>query len=139
MSWNAEPPARIELGTHNLTGDVSHLPLENGGCAWSGAARLWICMLAFRGGWDWIDGQVGMAAFVSEHPGGPYRIARNPLFMAYQSPQVWSEGGDAPAYFSRFWQSYDAANPAQPPELLVVHTSFVRFVLIRANRCTNPY
>jgi heparin/heparan-sulfate lyase len=45
--------------------------------------------------------------------------------MAYQNPQTWSEGGDAPTYFSRFWHRYDVERPSQPAELLVVHVSFV--------------
>ena len=124
LSWSAQPPARIEMGTHNLTGDVSSLPLENGGCAWAATAERWVCMLGFRGGWAWVDGFVGMAAFVSKNPGGPYRLAdRNPFLMSYKNPQVWSEGGDTPTYFSRFWRRYDAQK--QATELLVVHLSFV--------------
>eukprot|EP01052_Picozoa_sp_SAG31_P031790 SAG31_NODE_3410_length_4306_cov_1.893035_2_plen_579_part_00 len=123
LNWTAQPPARIIFDNqHNRTGPS---PLENGGCAWAEAAKRWICLLGFRGSWASVDGHQGMAAFSSPAPGGPYTIAkRNALFMAYKNSQVWSPGGNAPTYFARFWTRYDSADPAIPPELLVVHMSY---------------
>ena len=77
-----------------------------------------------------VDKTRGMGTFVSDAPGGPYKIAdKNPLLMSYTScaytpKNPRRDACDAPTYFARFWLRYDAPDPSSPPELLVVHQSY---------------
>ena len=122
VNWTAQPPAVVtDWGNHSFQGG----PFESGGCAFVASVKKWYCLNGFRGSWMSVDGTRGMGTFVSDHPGGPYAIAKkNPLIMAYKSCAYLPQSCDAATYFARFWLRYDTPDPSSPPELLVVHQSY---------------